>query len=580
MSPSSGILKSFVVSKPATAFTASSAALGFFALTPTPPLIPVALLIAIVRLSAWTFAPRQGGYTKGALQALAIAAASGAAHLAPGLDATSTPQAAFVVLATIALGASAFAVALVFAGVRFGRAGASHWTRLTVFPALWASGWASMAQVTGVGQLVTWSPVTGQGPYVWMRHLFGQWGVDWVTAAWAVVISEVLGDWLMDAPHHDEDALVDTDPLLVDHPHPEYGTVPHSSSKASTPLSRSRSLLVLTSLLLLLMLPSYTSPQTPLPYVASDDITNLRVACALPTPCSGNPTLDDYIYETKQLQAYANIILWPESAVRFESPAERDAAFAAIQNKSGATNKKLIGVSFEEYVPAEAVGQPGHRYNGFALLPLNGTPVMTYYKRNLVPITESFSLTPGTEPPSVFTIELDRPKGIQGPKKRPVPITASICLDFASTSSFTPLESRPALILAPGKTWHSSVGLAMWEQAKARAAETGASVLWCDGGRGGLSGIASPRYSEIVQVGPGSWTKQLGVPYPFDTRRTFYERGGQRMAFAAVWLVIAAGAAIEGAVAALERSGVSAGTVVQAVLRKVRPGRESEHPEF
>ncbi|GJE99659.1 hypothetical protein PsYK624_159300 [Phanerochaete sordida] len=570
MPPPGGIVKSFVISRPALAYTASSAVLAFFAVTPAPPLIAVSLLIATVRLSAWTFAPRPGAIAKGGLQALAISCAAGLAHLAPGLAATSTPRAAFLVLAALALCASAFAVALVFAGTRFARRGAAPWVRLTLFPALWASGWASMAQVTGLGQLVTWSPVVGLGPYVWMRPVFGQWGVDWVAAAWAVVVSEVLGDWLVGAPDHDGDALVDTEPLLPDVPHAQYGSVADNATpKPATAASRSPAHLALTTLLLLLMLPSYMFSATPLPHLPTDHITEIKVACALPVPRSGNPTLDDYMHATSQLQNAADIILWPESAVRFESPAEREAGFAKIKNMSGVSNKKLIGVSFEEFVPAQRAGESGHRYNGFTLLPINGTPVIEYYKRNLVPLTESFSLTPGTQAPTIFDVELDRPKGVAGPKKRTVPVTVSICLDFASTSSFTPLSSRPALILAPAKTWHPSVGHAMWAQAQARAEETGATVVWCDGGRGGLSGIAGPGYSTVVQVGGGLWSKPLGVPYPFDTRRTAYERGGQLAACAAVWAVVAAGYVVEGGAAA-----VGVGAAVQALVQRVRRGRD------
>ena len=164
-------------------------------------------------------------------------------------------------------------------------------------------------------------------------------------------------------------------------------------------------------------------------------------------------------------------------------------------------------------------------------------------------------MSPGTEPPAIYTIEMRKPSSWKGPgwpgkQKRPIPVTASICLDFASSSSFTPLESRPALILAPAKTWHPAVGEAMWEQAKARAAETGATVVWCDGGHGGLSGIADgARTSEVVQAGPGSWSRPVGIPFPFDAdARTFYERHGQRAALGAVWAVAGVGVVVDIAV--------------------------------
>lgn len=156
-------------------------------------------------------------------------------------------------------------------------------------------------------------------------------------------------------------------------------------------------------------------------------------------------------------------------------------------------------------------------------------------------------MTPGHQAPSVYTIELPKPL-----KGHNIPISASICLDFASSSSFTSFHSRPALILAPARTWHIGVGFAMWEQAKARAAETGSTVVWCDGGEGGISGIATAAYSEIVQVGPGSWVKRLGVPYPFDETRTIYTWGGNTFAFIVVWALLGLGSVGE-AVCAGER---------------------------
>jgi hypothetical protein len=186
-------------------------------------------------------------------------------------------------------------------------------------------------------------------------------------------------------------------------------------------------------------------------------------------------------------------------------------------------------------------------------------------------VAESYSLSPGTEPPSIFTIEMERPpkyKGLGWPRSevRPIPVTASICLDFASSSSFTALDAAPALVLAPASTWHPRVGEAMWAQAQARAAETGATVVWCDGGRGGLSGVASGgRAGTVVQVGPGTWSLPVAIPHPFDaSRRTVYARGGQLGAFFAVWAVAGVGLGVE---AVQRRVGVRLGWVVVGVRR-------------
>jgi hypothetical protein len=62
----------------------------------------------------------------------------------------------------------------------------------------------------------------------------------------------------------------------------------------------------------------------------------------------------------------------------------------------------------------------------------------------------------------------------------------------------------------------------MWNQAKQRAEEMGSMVLWCDGGDGGVSGIAGGGFHDIAQVGSGSWFRTIGIRYPFDDHRTAY----------------------------------------------------------
>lgn len=112
---------------------------------------------------------------------------------------------------------------------------------------------------------------------------------------------------------------------------------------------------------------------------------------------------------------------------------------------------------------------------------------------------------------------------------RPIPITTSICLDFADPSPFAELTSRPALILGPARTWDIAVGYAMWRQAKQRAEEVGSMVLWCDGGDGGVSGIAGGGFSDFTQVGLGSWVRTIGIQYPFNDQRTPFAYLGNAM---------------------------------------------------
>ena len=202
----------------------------------------------------------------------------------------------------------------------------------------------------------------------------------------------------------------------------------------------------------------------------------------------------------------------------------------------------------------------------------------------LWPVAESFSMVAGKEAPRIAKFDMTAPKGYgpgwgPGPNHtRPITLSASICLDFASSTSFTSFDERPALILAPAKTWQVGVGYAMWEQAKARAAEIGTTVLWCDGGEGGLSGIARGDYSEIVQRGSGSWSKTIALEYPFDQHRTVYGAAGQYGALLAVWFICGAGGAATPLLAVIVRRSGIAGHAVQAVFGRMRAVLQRERP--
>jgi predicted amidohydrolase len=128
-----------------------------------------------------------------------------------------------------------------------------------------------------------------------------------------------------------------------------------------------------------------------------------------------------------------------------------------------------------------------------------------------------------------------------GHTTRAVPITASICLDLAFPDVLSALPSRPALILAPAKTWHRDVSLAMWEQARARAEEMGSMVLFCDGGAEGVSGVAGHGMREVFHVGPGTWMRAVGIEYPFDEGKTVYAAGGDWAMFLLVWGILGVG---------------------------------------
>lgn len=76
----------------------------------------------------------------------------------------------------------------------------------------------------------------------------------------------------------------------------------------------------------------------------------------------------------------------------------------------------------------------------------------------------------------------------------------------------------------------------MFEQARRRADELGSMVLWCDGGSGGVSGVAGHGVTEPEQTGPGSWSKKIAFEYPFEEeRRTWFAHLGTGAALPVFW---------------------------------------------
>ncbi|KAI0720030.1 hypothetical protein C8T65DRAFT_736201 [Cerioporus squamosus] len=533
-------LASLPIRHPSRVYLSVAPILALGALSPTPSLTPLVLLLGVLRLHTFHLAPRRKwgvGVTQGSFISLAIAIV----HAGPSLHALSTPFTSIFVLALLSAFTTIVAGLALAAAYYAERGRHTSWRHATMFPAIWATVWAVVEYCSPIGQLTTWSPIVQLGGYAWLRSYGGQVAINWVVGAWAVVLADVAGAWIMEL---DDEIEGDAHPPLISFASDDRLTTNGSAYPKRG--RRTRRTLLLATILIALAAPSYVMPDMP-PPVSSPDVTPFGVACALPYPqrngvITGTPSLEHYVAESKTLQAQAKVVLWPESAVHFGSSDEREETFKRISAEI--SNGTYWAIGFDEVVQTDSsdgVWKVGMRRNGLIMLGWEGV-VYEYYKRHLVPIAESFSMTPSNEKPSIFTMQLKHPRSYSAPKwapapnyTRPIDITASICLDFSTAASFAGLESRPALILAPARTWHTSVGLAMWEQAKARADETGSMVLWCDGGEGGVSGIAGRGMHAFRQVGPGSWTQTVSVPWPFDSRRTVFSAAGTSAALAIVW---------------------------------------------
>ncbi|KAF9244519.1 hypothetical protein BU15DRAFT_41930 [Melanogaster broomeanus] len=506
----SSSLQAFILTEhPTPFFAVVELALASLALGPLPRFIPLVLLLSVLKIHGQRIAFRHTRGRELLCSWFFISVGSSIAHWAAAASALSSPTQSLAAVAILSSITYLFALPALYLDIQIKGRVTTDWAKLTLFPALWATCWSVASHISPVGRLLNWSPVSGSHAYNWIVPYVGPVGIDWIVAAWAVACSEVASQWLMGFEVYE--------PLGM-----------HTSQSLLS--SRSKGLLTLVTMLLALTLPSFMFSNIPIRADIPADATSLTLGCALPHPLDGSrPTLDDFIDETSRMNT-ATVILWPESAVVFNSAKEREAAFERIRKLP---IHSYVGVAFEEYL----MGDPSRTKNGFALLHKGQKPgdeVMQYYKRNLVPFTESFSKVPSIDPPVVTHLQLAHPKGITAPQwapppdhTRPIPVTSSICLDFASPSAFTGLDSRPALILGPARTWDTNVGLAMWEQAKTRANELGSMVLWCDGGVTGVSGVGGGGIHEIMQAGGGTWMRTIGVPYPFDEDRTLYSKAGE-----------------------------------------------------
>ncbi|KAG2369530.1 hypothetical protein BDR07DRAFT_1604799 [Suillus spraguei] len=558
-------LQSIILARnPTLIFGASEFLLALLSLTPTPTFVPLVLLLTVLRVHGMRIACRSTRVLELMCSWVAVTAGASLAHYSSATNALSSTPQAFAAVAVMSAITYVLAIVPFYVDIRLNRKFQTVWAQVTFLPVVWATTWAIVSHISPVGRLLNWSPVSSSHPFGWLLPYTGPMGIDWAVGACAALSSEVAAAWLMGT---------DSDEQLV-----------HLSTSSGEARSnrRSQSLLTLGTLLVALTLPSL-HVNLPARTDTIFDTSPLGVACALPPVRKGShPTLSDFITETKKLTSQAKVVLWPESAVVFNNQGEREVAFEELRKN---IQKSVIGVAFEEFLPEDS-SSPGRsrmRRNGLALVherQKKGEEVVQYYKRNLVPFTESFSAIPSTDPPAIYDFELGPPKWATRPEwsstpnhTRPVTITSSICLDFAFPSAFSALHSRPALILAPARTWDSTVGLAMWEQAKSRANEIGSMVLWCDGGATGVSGVGGGGISEIMQLGSGSWTRTISFQFPFDQRRTVYAVVGDFGVFILL-VAIMGGSLVTRHLPALSGSR----SVLQAVplLRRLLPDRKRD----
>ncbi|TFY62852.1 hypothetical protein EVJ58_g3616 [Rhodofomes roseus] len=374
-------LNAFVVRHPSV-WLGAAPVIGLAALSTTPPLIPLTVLLSVLHLHVHTILPRGYLISHGGTQVVLLSLAASLAHLGASLDALSTRAVSILLLAALSALTSLVSLATIVLSYYANRAVSTPWSKLTLFPAVWATVWGTIAYISPVGRLITWSPSVGLGPYEWIRPILGQWGIDWIVAAWAVVCAETIGNWLVGPAGDDLDATPEQEQIVsfAADDVPDFTGTSAAPAPRETPMSaRARARSVLAVLLVALAMPPLL--MSPLPDTSlSANTTPLTVGCVLPFPHRNGestqaPTLDDYINELDQIRSTGDIFLWPESAVRFETEKDKREAFARIRKVAG--GKKLVGVSYEEH-QAELVCTAEVRVEG-ASVKLHETHARAWY---------------------------------------------------------------------------------------------------------------------------------------------------------------------------------------------------------
>jgi len=367
--------------------------LSVFSLGPTPGMIPIIFTLSILLIYSRKIFPTQAPHKSRHTIVLWVALTIGSSipRITPSIHALSQPVLSVLFLFILSGITSALSIGTLFIETRVSSRYSSkhHTIRLLLFPMWWTTIWTAIAYLSPLGMLSTWSPVEGISAYDWMLPIFGPQSLNWVVAAWAVVVSETLMSLYMGSEFQDEEESNLFIPTETRGNHRNMAVIPPGDhNTVHSTLSKRDKTAVLAALLVLLIVPSYSIDSLPVPLGDVSIATPLSVGCALPTVDEYKvPKFDfgHYLTETKRLDSTANFILWPESAVHFDSEADRNQHLDEIRKQ---IHHAFVGVSFDETLvdTENSKNRYGIKRNGIAIVSnRSDTPHLVYYKRHLVP---------------------------------------------------------------------------------------------------------------------------------------------------------------------------------------------------
>lgn len=349
-------------------------AFGFFACGLSRAFTALIILVAMLRLFIVATHKDSCRWSKSVLAIVVVSASVTISNIRVIWDAL---PGANVILILLPLFAFALAINFIAIGVIYIDYSLCSWcmhpwSQLVLFPALWATTMHLLATVTTLGSLFTWSPTYGVDAYDWLRPIVGPIGIDWFVGCWSVILSEVAGAWI--ACFEREYDVYDTAELA--------STTADSGEDDECP-KRSLWIICLSAFLCCLALPSYTLSNLPIP-IYSTPTKPLHLACALPfvKRSKGEPTLEEYVDETKRLVSSAKVVLWPENAIRLTNDRMKKEIVDQVADIAAGS---LVGIAFEGHISTQnATSELDGLRSGLMIVDKNGI-VMEYYKRHLTP---------------------------------------------------------------------------------------------------------------------------------------------------------------------------------------------------
>jgi len=350
-------------------FILLSIATSALALRPDSTLIPVIINLSILNIyTPFIFRPDEPNrlLKVGAL-ALTISIASTLSRIRASLEALSSSTQSVLVLLFLSSTLSSISLGALWVSTKLSTRFSSSCSQLVLFPSLWATVWWAVSYISPVGYLSTWNVGDNADAYNWVVHYLGPAGKNWIIGAWAVFLSQTITSWFMGHVYDVDDELEVVQSNDVNSGNRKF----------------------LGAFLCLLTIPSFLIDPLPLPIYEIDKASPVTVGCVIPPYRQykkHHPSLTEYITESNKLRSLgAKIILWPEGAVVFNNPKEKEDAFSAIRKK---ITGPYVGVSFEETIsdPNDPAGQTALSRTGIAVISQHSDePHLIYHKRNLVP---------------------------------------------------------------------------------------------------------------------------------------------------------------------------------------------------